>query len=169
MGDQFQHIRDPSDLETLSVWRLVPSRMPPPIVLGREGAPAWQIRRWEDDLRRLQTACGCEQGAAGLIAGIAAYLFYLLLRPGGWGDPGTRELWIGLGVVVATSSAGKLVGLLAAHRRLKRAVREIQSHWRLPAGAQPVSDATAVEAERDEPVPAPRCCGRSSRRGRRTS
>ena len=60
--------------------------------------------------------CGCEQGGIGLLLGVAGYLAFLFLRPGGWQDAGWREFWIGAGIVFLTTSLGKLVGIVLARR-----------------------------------------------------
>lgn len=69
-----------------------------------------------------QPGCGCEQGAAGLLIGVAGYLTYLWVRPAGWADAGWTELWIGCGIVFLTTSAGKVAGIVVA--------RHVNSHTR---------------------------------------
>lgn len=60
--------------------------------------------------------CGCEQGAVGLLLGAAGYLAFLFLRPGGWQDAGWPQFWMGSGVVLVTTSLGKLLGIVIAQR-----------------------------------------------------
>ncbi len=95
------------------------------------------------------------------MAGVVVYALFLLLRPGGWGQLGRRELWLGLGVVAATTSAGKLLGLLMAQRRLKRVIREIQAQWRPPQD-QDEAQAYTEERRTHGQVRVTRCCGRRS-------
>jgi hypothetical protein len=133
MGGQLQRIRHPSQLAALSAWHLFPRRPQDRLEIDAQGPSAARIRAWERELNGLRDACGCEQGAAGLLAGAGGYTLFLLLRSGGWSDVGRRELWIGLVVVVVTTSLGKLLGLFAAQRRLKRLVAEIQGQWQPPA------------------------------------
>jgi hypothetical protein len=160
MDRGLQHIRHPSQLSAVSLWRMIWRRTPPRVLIEAEGAgaSAARVRAWESQLSRLQSACGCEQGATGLIAGLGVYLLFLLLRSGGWGHPGRREFWIGLGVITSTTSVGKLLGLLLAQRRLKRLIKEIQTHWK----PQPLQDQGSGDAGMRWTGPragSTRCCG----------
>jgi hypothetical protein len=146
MGEHLQRIQFPSQLSSLSVWRLIPRKHSDRVVIEAEGTLALKARAWENQLSKLQNSCGCEQGAAGLIVGLAGYALYLLARPGGWGHPGKREFWIGLGVLTLTTTVGKFAGLFRAQRRLRRLITEIQQHWKpepnqtgrpVTTGAQP--------------------------------
>jgi hypothetical protein len=162
MADGVQHIRHPSQLPSVSVWRTIWRRTPPRFRIEGNGASAERLRMWESQLSRLQGACGCEQGAVGLFAGLGIYLLFLLLRTGGWGHPGRREFWIGVAVIVSTTSVGKLLGLLLARRKLRRAIKEIQAEWR----PQPLQGPGPVDARtrrtRSWVGPTPCCGARSS-------
>lgn len=129
MDDRFHRVRDPSQLAHLSVRRLMSWRAPARIAIEAAGTPLERVRSWEQRLGRLQSACGCEQGAIGMVVGLLGYLGYLLLRPGGWGAPGSAELWTGFAVLCVTTSAGKAIGLQRAQRRLQQAAREIRAQW----------------------------------------
>jgi hypothetical protein len=141
------------------VWRIIPSRTPNRVLIEAEGASAERVRSWEKQLSHLQNVCGCEQGALGLITGAVGYVLYLFLRSGGWGHPGRNEFWVGLGVVVATTSIGKLLGLLVAQRRLKRVIKEIQSQWK-PRYLQDQDSGYVGGTRTDSRVWPTRCCGR---------
>lgn len=130
MDLQPQHIRHPSQLADLTVWRIIASRVPHPVLIEAEGASAERVLSWGRELSQLQSACGCEQGAFGLLAGVVGYALFLLFGAGGFGHLGRKEIWVGLGVIAVTTSVGKLFGLLAAQRRLKRVIKEIQSQWK---------------------------------------
>jgi hypothetical protein len=161
-GRQIQSIRSPSQLSALTVWRIIPSRAPNQVLIEAEGASTERVRSWERQLNHLHNACGCEQGSLGLIAGVVGYVLYLFLRSGGWGQPGQSEFWVGLGCVVATTSTGKLLGLLAAQRRLKRVIKEIQSQWKTRYLLD--ENSGYVEGRRTySRVWATRCCGRTAR------
>lgn len=129
MDDGFHRIRDPSQLADLSVRRLMSWRAPAPVAIQAAGTPSERVRAWERRLGGLQSACGCEQGAVGMFVGLLGYLAYLLMRPGGWGDPGSAELWTGFAVLCVTTSVGKAVGLRLAQQRLQQAAREIRAQW----------------------------------------
>jgi len=160
MADGVQPIRHPSQLPPVSVWRMIWRRTRPHVRIEGEGVSAERIRIWESQLSRLQGACGCEQGAVGLFAGLGIYLLFLLVRPGGWGHPGRTEFWIGVAVVVSTTSFGKLLGLLLAQRKLRLVMKEIQAEWK----PQPLDDIPAIDARKTiswvGPTP---CCGARSR------
>lgn len=129
MSNPIQRIQDPSQLESLTVWRLKPPRPPTGVHVEAEGPSPERVRSWNRRLTELQAACGCEQGALGLLAGLLGYLAFLFLRPGGWNDPGWHEFWVGAGVVTVTTSVGKFLGLAAAQRELNRLIKEIRSEW----------------------------------------
>jgi len=126
---QPRRIRHPSQLSGLAVRHLFSWRAPGPIAIEASGTASERVRAWEQRLARLQGACGCQQGGLGLLVGLAGYLLYLVLRPGGWGDPGSLELWIGIAVLCITSTVGKVIGLRVAQRELRRAAREIRAQW----------------------------------------
>lgn len=129
MDDRFHRVRDPSQLADLSVRRLLSWRAPAPVSIEAAGTPLRRVRSWEQRLGSLQSACGCEQGAIGMVVGLLGYLAYMLLRPGGWGDPGSAELWTGFAVLCVTTSVGKAIGLQLAQRHLQQAAREIRAQW----------------------------------------
>lgn len=158
MGGQVQRIRHPSQLAALRAWHLFPPRSRDRLAIDAQGSSAEHIRSWERQLNGLRSACGCEQGALGLIVGLVGYGLFLLLRSGGWGHPGRKELWLGLGVVVATTSAGKLLGLVVAQLRLKRVIAEIQAQWR-PQQGQDEGPARTEPKRSHGQVRATRCCG----------
>jgi len=106
---------------------------------------------------RAQSPCGCEQGAAGLVVGTLGYLLFLLLRTGGWGDPGWREFWIGCGVVVVTTSLGKMIGVFL-HRRAQRRVGQVAV---ARPGRAPVLMFGAAGGHRTRSTAG--CCGRQKR------
>jgi hypothetical protein len=125
-------ITDPSELDSLDSWRVGPPAQTTQLQLKVNGAAAEKVRAWERQLTRHQSPCGCEQGAVGLLVGVVGYLFYLVLRPGGWAHAGWRELWTGCVVVGITASVGKLLGILLGRRKLRRLIREIRAEWKPP-------------------------------------
>jgi hypothetical protein len=130
-------IREPSQLSTLAVRRLFSRRAPGRIAIEAAGTPADRVLAWEQRLARLQGACGCQQGGVGLLVGLAGSLLYLLLRTGGWDDPGSQELWIGVGVLCVTSTLGKVIGLRLAQRELRRAAMEVRAQWLAQGESRP--------------------------------
>lgn len=160
MDEPAERVQHAAELSKLTVWRIFPWNAPKRVVIDADAELAEQARSWERQLSRLQSSCGCEQGAAGLMVGAVGYLLFLLLRPGGWGHPGRREFWIGFGVLVVTTSAGKFLGLLRAQRRLRRVIGEIQRHW-VARPALHHSTTTAINPITSQ-VGQKRCCGERS-------
>lgn len=154
MNDQTK-IRYPSELASLHSWRIKPLKRPAQLQLEIQGASTERIQLWERQLTRLQSPCGCEQGAGGLLVGVIGYLLYLPLRPGGWGHPGWHEFWIGCGVVVITTSLGKAIGILTARRKLRQIILEIQGEWS-PQSPSEGNYGTVGSVNVNPPRP---CCG----------
>ena len=130
MSSHIRRILDPAQLAALAEWRIKPPRTPNRVHLEAEGTSPGRVLAWERQLNHLQSPCGCEQGAVGLYVGVVGYLVFLLLRPGGWGHPGWPGFWVGLGVVLVTTSTAKFLGILLTRRKLRRLIRVIQSEWK---------------------------------------
>lgn len=148
-------IQHPSGLNALASWRIKPARRPAQVDLQVEGMSPRRVETWERQLTRLQSPCGCDQGAAGLLLGAIGYPLYLALRPGGWGHPASHELWIGVCVIFLTTSLGKAMGILMARRRLRRVIREIQTEWK----PQPVPERDFRSARSVQMQSQSSCCG----------
>ena len=148
-------IQDPSELGALDSWRFVPPRETTQLQLDANSSTAEQLRLWERELTRLQSPCGCEEGARGLLVGVVGYLLYLVLRPGGWGNPGWRELWIGCGVVFVTASVGKVLGIVMGRRKLRRLIRQVRAEWTPPRPPEHNSEVTLPRTMRQSRP----CCG----------
>ena len=93
----------------------------------REVHPARE--HWETLLNRYYRACGCAEGSAGfllalLLGGVYAGFKYAQ-SDWAWG---TALLGVLLSLVVG-ASVGKLLGLMRAHRLLRKTVEEIQGQW----------------------------------------
>lgn len=160
MSNEVHRIRDPSQLADLSVRRLLSRRPPTRIEIEAIGTSTERVRAWEQRISQLQGACGCEQGGIGLIAGLVGYAAFLLLRPGGWGDVGSTELWVGVAVLFITATLGKVVGLRMARRGLQRAVREIRAQWAAQnANGRETYPKTTQDAHRR--ILPSMCCGRT--------
>ena len=166
MSDDPKRIRDPSQLADLSVRRLFSWRAPPPVAIEALGTPLARVHEWERRLSQRLGACGCEHGGVGLLLGLALCLAYLLLRPSGWGDAAAAEWWASLGLLCATSTAGKIIGLRVAQRELQRTAREIRAQWVAPQDTNTSASvrrqmprATSAQVQRARP-----CCGNTHSR-----
>ncbi|HYW74118.1 MAG TPA: hypothetical protein VE961_24050 [Pyrinomonadaceae bacterium] len=147
-------ITDPSELDSLDSWRVIPPAQTTQLQLEIDGAAMEKVRAWERKLMRQQSPCGCEQGAVGLLVGVFGYLLYVLIRPG-WAHLGWRELWIGCVVVGFTASVGKLLGILWGRRKLRRLIRQIRAEWKPP-------NPPTHSYQGDPPItarPSRACCG----------
>lgn len=86
--------------------------------------------KWEQRLNRDYYACGCNEGAKGLLLGLVIFGGFALLNYLDADWMVSRSLTtFGIGVI-GMSIFGKLVGLFRADMRLKRTVREIQEEWK---------------------------------------
>ncbi len=86
--------------------------------------------QFESALNKSYYACGCDYGAKALLLGLLLFAI-----AGGAGHLYEAWLWpqtisIFLGGSIAMAMTGKLIGLMAADRKLKQTVREIQSDWK---------------------------------------
>ena len=90
-----------------------------------DGATEDENRRWERALRRHAAACGCEFGAAALLAVAVAFGLTRGLSGARVGSSSGREIavWIALGFGAAF--VGKLIGLLRSRLVLRRVGAQI--------------------------------------------
>lgn len=129
MKNQEQVINHPSQLNALSVLPFVRTKGLGTILLGGSIAEHPQRKNWERDLNTSYHACGCHQGAVGLIIGLAlAGAWTVFSYYQGTGRIGTA-LWVVLVGGITGAAFGKLAGLLRARGRLKHTIREIQGQW----------------------------------------
>jgi hypothetical protein len=124
-----QLISHPAQLRGLAVFPGLRSPGRARIVIADDKVPEQTRRQWERRINRQYFACGCDASALGLIAGVALYLAWMALRPGGFAGTSWIDLGIGFAVVLATAFVGKLVGLARAQRRLNQAIAAIAREW----------------------------------------
>jgi hypothetical protein len=122
-------IGHPDALSGLSTLPLQRRRGAGPIAITDEAIEPRQRERWEADLNRHYFACGCPEGAIGMIAGlVAGAVLVALLMP---------ALGVAIGLIFGSafigSAAGKLAGLVRANARLKGAVAVVRREWDAPA------------------------------------
>jgi hypothetical protein len=91
------------------------------VVLEMGGDPA-EVRRAEAEINKNLRACGCEMGALFLSCGLAAVAVSFLLWPDWYELTALRTLLEVCGFLGALTVAGKIVGLLAAERKLRAAI-----------------------------------------------
>jgi hypothetical protein len=75
------------------------------------------ISHIEADIRRYQSACGCELGFAFMVGAMILFLVYFNFAAVSWSTGGS--VLRGFAWVVAMSTAGKLIGLGYAQVRLR--------------------------------------------------
>jgi hypothetical protein len=82
---------------------------------------------WRSRLERSYNACGCELGAAALVAAVPLLAAVFAIRPAGLSL--LRPLGVVLLVATPLTAAflGKLVGVLRARRALRSSVHELSS------------------------------------------
>jgi len=91
---------------------------------------------WEIELNRRYYACGCAEGAFGLMAGLLASGIWQGIRY--FQNPesfGYVVLWI-LGIAIAGAVVGKYYGLTRAAAPLKQIIHDIQKNWKVERAAE---------------------------------
>ena len=123
MSFQKGHLLDPTlrHLEPLSGATMLRESQKHLDALSPEDRLAWQNR-----LERLEKACGCAEGAIGLITGTVGALLYLSLQPGGLLKTGWWEILFTVPAVLAAGIIGKIFGLRRARTHFHRAVAELK-------------------------------------------
>lgn len=134
-------LNHPSQLKRLST---LPVRRQPGIArLRLEGAisESPQAQAWERDLNRAYFACGCAAAAAGLLLGLLLAAPVVAWALVGGARQSGATLGVAAIIVIAGALAGKLLGLLAAERRLRAVAEQIARAWPLPPGRVEVNAA----------------------------
>jgi hypothetical protein len=125
-----------SDLEALPR-RLSPGQSPVRLSLVLPGLAEPARSLWETRLATQLSACGCSEGAIGLVIGLVpatALAFGPHLAPGGWARWG-----VFLAVLVLASLGGKCVGLARARRRMRQEVDRLLAQLD-PPGPSPLTN-----------------------------
>ena len=126
MARREQYFAHPSQLHALTPL-LVP-RSDAVIRLGGVMAEHPQRASWERDLNKSYHACGCDTGAAGMLAGSilgVALAIAMIVFSQTW----IAAIGVALGASFAGATTGKMIGVIAARRRLKGIVRGIEREW----------------------------------------
>jgi hypothetical protein len=89
--------------------------------------PPEERASWQARLDRLDRACGCEEGAVGLVAGFVASALALWLQPGGIRATGSGDIGWASVVMIAAAAAGKAFGLWRARRRSRQVIAELNA------------------------------------------
>lgn len=106
-------IRNAADLARLMTWP-----RPTQVQLDLPGKPAPEIAIWQSRLVTSLSACGCTEGAIGLIAGLAVALIVWMLGmlPG-------QGAWITAAIFLAVAVIGALIGKGIGRLRARRALQ----------------------------------------------
>jgi len=117
-------ITNAGQLEEMSRWQRL--LMPPiPVRLDLPNVPKERSNRLQSALDRSMAACGCQEGAAGLLAAgflvAASWAFSRSAHSLGWSEAG-----LVFGILIAGTLAGKALGLLRARIRIRRLVQEFR-------------------------------------------
>ncbi len=122
-------IQHPSELNALTRFPFAPRRTRGKLRLAETfGGDKRQLL--EKQLNRHYFACGCSEGAKGLILGflLGVVVACYLGLSADW--QGYRLSYPLLAGTLLGAVAGKIIGLLRANTRLQRTVREIQGAWK---------------------------------------
>ncbi len=115
------------------------------IRLNAPGVQEPQRLRWQDDLARHYSGCGCGSGNLFGLVGVAVAAAYLMIYVGTSSNSAAGP-WlhggVAFAVVAAFAAAGKWFGLRRAHRRLRKSIQSLASVLdaaRIQAAAQAAS------------------------------
>jgi hypothetical protein len=116
--------------------RAVRRRPTPRIELALPTLEPGEARRWEQRLNRLLNGCGCDEGAVGLLGGLAVSLAMTLL---GWPYPLSLAAAISAvaSAAVGGAVAGKLTGQQRGRRRARREALELIARLAGPPSTVP--------------------------------
>lgn len=116
-------VRDAAELSALArSGRLYSAQ---PLSLELPALPAAAVTALAERLDRDRQECGCSLGAKCMAAGALAALAFLAAR---YGPLTPQFLWrlpLVLAAAVAAAGAGKTLGILAAHRRVRRSIARL--------------------------------------------
>ena len=96
------------------------------VLLRLRGLGPREAGIWEQRLNRETRACGCDEGALGIVGGIALLFGYVATHPDVFVTAPTRTAIVAALFIVTSALAGKSLGILAARGRLARALLELQ-------------------------------------------
>ena len=121
-------ITHPDELLSLSTLPLQRRRGSGRISIADERVERAQRERWEGQLNKLYFACGCPEGAMGMLVGLAAWAVFAAVSTPSIG----ATIGLALAFALVGSGAGKLIGLVRANNALKRTVTEVRREWDAP-------------------------------------
>jgi hypothetical protein len=124
-SDSIVVVSAPEDLSLL-VKRGVSALRRHTVLLRLSGLGSHEAGKWEQRLNRETRACGCEEGALGIVVGIFLLFGYVFTHRDAFAIAPARTAIIAALFVVTSAIVGKSLGLLAARRRLTRALLELQ-------------------------------------------
>ena len=120
----------PSQLNALSALPLKRFVAPGPIRLGGSIASHPQRELWEKQINASYHACGCNESALGLGAGLIAGGIYAAIRAAEPASPWLSTTAIVIGAAIAGAVLGKLAGRVRANMRLQKTIDAIRPHWK---------------------------------------
>jgi hypothetical protein len=120
----------PSQLNALSALPLRRFVAPGPIRLGGTLANHPDREFWEKQINASYRACGCNESALGLGAGLIAAGIYLAVRTADPSAPWLSAMAVIGGAAIAGALLGKLAGRVRANARLQRTIDTIRPHWK---------------------------------------
>jgi hypothetical protein len=114
-------VRSVNDLQQFSSGGRTHSR----IVLETDRLTPTEAAHWESKINRLALACGCELGAATCVAALIGCAWYVFTHGAMGTEHWVRTSLLSLGVVAASATGGKVVGLIYSRQKLRRAIADL--------------------------------------------
>jgi len=124
-------IQNPEQLTDLKIWPFPFFRPEINLKIESEAIPEEQKTTWEKRLKKRMEDCGCELAGMGFTFGAFSYVIWIFAGPTKLIDLNLNHIWQGILAALALLTVGKLIGLRRARRKLDKAVKEIESMWKL--------------------------------------
>jgi hypothetical protein len=124
-------IQNPEQLTDLKIWPLPFFRPEINLKIEADSIPEEQKKKWENRLKKRMEDCGCELAGMGFTFGAFSYVIWIFAGPTKLIDLNLNHIWQGILAALALLTVGKLIGLRRARRKLDKAVKEIESMWKL--------------------------------------
>jgi hypothetical protein len=116
-----RRLTEVAQLRKLANWSQI-LRLGSNVEVDIPGAPTAARNHLQRAIQRSAAACGCKEGALGLILAVGGSLAVFHYTPG-LQATFTAELWITIALGIGGALLGKLVGLLLAQWHLRRSIR----------------------------------------------
>jgi hypothetical protein len=124
-------ISDVRKLDAFGTWRVMFTHMGP-VCLKLDGLGHAESNYLQGVLNRSVPACGCKEGAIGLVVLTGAYFARLISTGSAAVLTGWSAFYVGVGFAFVGAVVGKAVGIMRARASRKKTIRRIRTILRSP-------------------------------------